>query len=201
MQGTLQRIASVCLTFGLLIMGFGVAMALFAVPDSNLRVNATFDDSNICLYCHVDIHGNESSAIVLWDDLQPAFVMHRLDGSMDETTGMTRNDEAAACRTCHLESPNGRTMGTTDDTRRQMIAQRVAALRAELAFLYKHHPQWQANDETSKTETQLQAEWVSTLIAFIEADNEWGFHPPRYTDDMLTEAEALINELNRISMP
>ncbi|NDJ85776.1 MAG: ammonia-forming cytochrome c nitrite reductase subunit c552 [Chloroflexi bacterium] len=71
---------------------------------------------------------------------------------------------------------------------------RLADLRADLEEIQSAHPEWESDAE-DKSELQQMSERVHTLLSFVEADGSLGVHNPGYTDDILTEAEDLLDEM------
>ncbi|MCL4877916.1 MAG: ammonia-forming cytochrome c nitrite reductase subunit c552 [Anaerolineae bacterium] len=72
--------------------------------------------------------------------------------------------------------------------------ERVEDIRADLQEITDAHPEWDPEAEEKPEEQQI-AERIGTLVSFVEADGSWGFHNPGYTDDILSEAEDLLDEL------
>ncbi|MBZ0306859.1 MAG: ammonia-forming cytochrome c nitrite reductase subunit c552, partial [Anaerolineae bacterium] len=72
--------------------------------------------------------------------------------------------------------------------------ERVEDLNADLEEIIADHPDWDPAAE-DKPEEQLLSERIHTLVSFVEADGSWGFHNPGYADDILSEAEDLLDEL------
>jgi len=112
----------------------------------------------------------------------------------------TQNEEGQAdsCTTCHNaehdpdNSPEDLAFYIEDvqaDTR-----DRIDDIRAELEAIQAENPDWATTTE-DKSEEQVMSERIHTLVSFIEADGSWGFHNPEYTDDILVEAEDLLDEL------
>lgn len=71
---------------------------------------------------------------------------------------------------------------------------RIEDIRAELDPIFEAHPDWDPAAQ-EKPDEQRTAERIFTLITFVEADGSWGVHNPGYTDDILSEAEDLLDEL------
>ncbi len=72
--------------------------------------------------------------------------------------------------------------------------ERVEDINADLEEITAAHPDWDPEAQ-DKPEEQLLAERIHTLVSFVEADGSWGFHNPGYADDILSEAEDLLDEL------
>lgn len=72
--------------------------------------------------------------------------------------------------------------------------ERVEDIRADLQEITDEHPEWDPQAQDKPEEQQI-AERIGTLVSFVEADGSWGFHNPGYTDDILSEAEDLLDEL------
>lgn len=72
--------------------------------------------------------------------------------------------------------------------------ERVESLNEDLEEITAANPDWDPEAE-DKPEEQLLAERIHTLVSFVEADGSWGFHNPGYADDILSEAEDLMDEL------
>lgn len=104
-----------------------------------------------------------------------------------------------SCSTCHsLErnadnTPENLTFVIEDI--QEDTEERIEDLRADLDEINEAHPEWADAADEDKTEAQLIAESIHTLITFVEADGSMGFHNPGYADDILSEAEDLLDEL------
>ncbi|KAB2903983.1 MAG: ammonia-forming cytochrome c nitrite reductase subunit c552 [Anaerolineae bacterium] len=72
--------------------------------------------------------------------------------------------------------------------------ERVEDIRADLQEITDAHPEWDPQAQDKPEEQQI-AERIGTLVSFVEADGSWGFHNPGYADDILSEAEDLLDEL------
>jgi predicted CXXCH cytochrome family protein len=72
---------------------------------------------------------------------------------------------------------------------------RVAMIHEDLDPVLEAHPEWDPAAE-DKSEEQVTAETIVTLVSFVESDGSWGFHNPDYTDEILTEAEDLLDQLS-----
>jgi predicted CXXCH cytochrome family protein len=71
---------------------------------------------------------------------------------------------------------------------------RVDSLRADWQDVMDAHPEWDPK-ATDKSDEQVMAERINTLVSFVESDGSWGFHNPEYTDKILSEAEGIMNDL------
>lgn len=102
-----------------------------------------------------------------------------------------------SCTTCHDMSHDDMTPedltffveSTIEDNKA-----RVEEIRATLDEINAAHPEWDPQAE-EKPEEQQTALRIHTLVSFVEADGSWGFHNPDYADEILTEAEDLLEEL------
>ncbi len=102
-----------------------------------------------------------------------------------------------SCTTCHDMSHDDMTPedltffveSTIEDNKA-----RVEEIRATLDEINAAHPEWdpQAQEKPEEQKTALR---IHTLVSFVEADGSWGFHNPDYADEILTEAEDLLEEL------
>lgn len=105
--------------------------------------------------------------------------------------------EQDACTACHDMSHDDMTPDDLyffiEDTQ-QDTQDRVAALREDLTAVTDAHPEWDPQ-ATDKSDEQVMAERIQTLVSFVEADGSWGFHNPGYTDDILSEAEDTMSDL------
>ncbi len=73
--------------------------------------------------------------------------------------------------------------------------ERVEFLREELTAIEEAHPEWADVEAGSESEDQLMAMRLHTMLTFVESDGSWGFHNPGFTDDILSEAEDLLDEM------
>jgi predicted CXXCH cytochrome family protein len=106
--------------------------------------------------------------------------------------------EADSCTGCHslerdpkntAENVTAKITAVQTDTKK-----RVETLKTDLDTTVKAHPEWDPK-ATDKPEAQVKADRIHTLISFIEADGSWGFHNPGYTDQILKEAEKLMDDI------
>ncbi|MCI0708551.1 MAG: ammonia-forming cytochrome c nitrite reductase subunit c552 [Chloroflexi bacterium] len=140
----------------------------------------------ICSSCHmpqtVVIDEENSAASHTWLVIIPT---DAAEGQPDSCTGchsVERNpDNTPENLTFVIEDIQEDTMGRVED------------IRAELDPIVEEQG-WDPEAE-EKSEAQLTAERIHTLVSFVEADGSWGFHNPGYADDILSEAEDLLDEL------
>lgn len=106
--------------------------------------------------------------------------------------------QADSCTTCHsLERDENNTPENLTfyiEEVQEDTQERVESLNADLEEIVAANPDWDPEAEEKPEEQQL-AERIQTLVSFVEADGSWGFHNPGYADDILGEAEDLMDEL------
>lgn len=103
-------------------------------------------------------------------------------------------DSCTTCHNMHYDdmTPEDLTFyveNTIEDTKA-----RVEDIRAVLNEINAAHPEWDPQAQ-EKPEEQQMALRIHTLVSFVEADGSWGFHNPDYADEILSEAEDLLEEL------
>lgn len=178
----IKRFASIFLTSGIffMILAFGVAVtAMSQAGNYTLIAVAT---PNTCVYCHVDVH--------------PEFTTQIQIQSSQLSPAVEATPEVPLCTSCHE-------MATEEDLPIQVIEgrltdvqRRVNTLRAQLNDIQEQHPEWDVNSlYAAKSARQIKAERISTLVMFLESDGSWGFHDPAYTEEILAEAETLMQTL------
>ncbi len=142
----------------------------------------------VCASCHMV--ATAASAEVgdipshTWQVVIPAEAAEGQPDSCTSCHTLERNeDNTPENLTYAIEAIQEDTMDWVDD------------LRADLADVTDAHPEWADVAAEDKGEAQLLAERIHTLLSFVEADGSWGFHNPGYTEDILSEAEDLLDEL------
>lgn len=186
----MKRLASLCFASGILIMVSALAIAVSAMPSNSPRAESYESTPNACLYCHLDAHANFNLDL-------PLKVIHSVvNGPADELPGNTPEEQTLVCSNCHIM--NGETNLPTEEiqTRIEDTQARVLVLHTQLEQIYGLNEPWHNNViRAQKSQEQIKAERINTLIAYVEADGSWGFHDPIYTEEILTEAETLMDDL------
>ena len=104
-----------------------------------------------------------------------------------------------SCTTCHtLERNEDNTPDNLTfviESIQEDTQERIDDINADLGDIIEAHPEWAETAAEDKGEAQLIADRIHTLVSFVEADGSMGFHNPGYTDDILSEAEDLLDEL------
>ena len=140
----------------------------------------------VCATCHMPA----TAASAEYGDI-PSHTFHVLlptdaqEGQIDSCTvchDMSHDDMTPEDLTFFVESTQEDTQGRVED------------IRAVLDEISAANPQWDPQ-ATEKPEEQQMALRIHTLVSFVESDGSWGFHNPDYTDEILTEAEDLLEEL------
>jgi hypothetical protein len=184
----MKRLATLCLISGLLIMVLALGMAVSAMPTGRPQTSITQNTSNTCLYCHTDVHPE-------WD-LTASIRMIQPDHSTTEVYASVAAEPTALCSTCHDMDDAVALPLDEIEAKLNKTQVRLEIIQAELTLLFAQYPDWQTDAaRADKTKTQIKAERISTLIAYVVADGSWGFHDPVYTEEILTEAEHLMDEL------
>ncbi len=102
-----------------------------------------------------------------------------------------------SCTTCHNMSHDDMTPedltffveSTIEENRA-----RIDEIRATLDEINAANPEWDPRAE-EKSDEQLTALRIHTLVSFVESDGSWGFHNPDYANEIISESEDLLNEL------
>jgi hypothetical protein len=178
----MQRLASLCLLCGVLLLSLGLVMAVSAMPVP-IKPGG---EADTCLYCHTDVHIGVVAPAALYT--------FPLDVSTLSGVPITPG-ETLMCGDCHTQAESGGVM--LDNVRAMDTTQaRVTRLQVDLVTIQATHPHWNTDTYAwQKSPRQRDAERVAALIAAVERDGSWGFHDPGYTDQLLTEAEQIIARL------
>lgn len=140
----------------------------------------------VCATCHMPkTAANAEYGDVATHTFQVLLPTDAVEGQIDSCTtchNMTHDDMTPEDLTFFVES-------TIEDNKA-----RIEEVRASLDEINAAHPEWDPQAE-EKPEEQQMALRIHTLVSFVEADGSWGFHNPDYADEIITEAEDLLEEL------
>jgi predicted CXXCH cytochrome family protein len=140
----------------------------------------------VCATCHMP--GTAASAEygdIGTHTFQVLLPTDAVEGQIDSCTvchDMSHDDMTPEDLTFFVESTMEETQGRAEE------------IRALLDEINAAHPEWDPQAE-QKPEEQQMALRIHTLVSFVEADGSWGFHNPDYADEILSEAEDLLDEL------
>ncbi len=186
----MKRLASLCLASGILIMISALAIAVSAMPSGSPRAEAYNNPSNTCFYCHLDAHPE-------WNLDLPLRVIHAGGNQADPELPIPETENnALVCSNCHIINGDANLPAEEIQSQIDETQARIMVIHTQLEQIYGLHTFWQANViRAEKSDEQIKAERISTLITYVEADGSWGFHDPVYTEEILTEAETLMTNL------
>lgn len=140
----------------------------------------------VCATCHMPkTAANAEYGDVATHTFQVLLPTDAVEGQIDSCTtchDMSHDDMTPEDLTFFVES-------TIEDNKA-----RIEEVRASLDEINAAHPEWDPQAE-EKPEEQQTALRIHTLVSFVEADGSWGFHNPDYADEIITEAEDLLEEL------
>jgi predicted CXXCH cytochrome family protein len=140
----------------------------------------------VCATCHMP--GTAASAEygdIASHSFQVLLPTDAVEGQLDSCTtchNMSHDDMTPEDLTFFVES-------TIEDNKA-----RIDEIRATLDEINVAHPEWDPRAE-EKSDEQLTALRIHTLVSFVESDGSWGFHNPDYADEILSESEDLLDEL------
>ena len=147
------------------------------------------EDGPVCASCHMV--GTAKSANV--GDI-PTHTFHVIN---PVETAEGQPDSCTGCHTLEDDPENTpENLAFVIEDVQADTEERLEFLNEDLALIMEANPDWDSDaEEADKSEEQLMAEEVGTLLSFVESDGSLGFHNPDYTDDILSQAEDLIDEL------
>ena len=195
MTQTTRWRALLLLSSGVVVMLMGLVMAVSAHPATISGILSAASVNTTCTNCHEDAHaewGETLSLQITRDvDLTSMPVINPLNDGMSNTS-------VELCTGCHFTDQSLDASAQSFSTRLDTTRARVYALRDNLELIHAANADWNPDAyHSDKPAAQRSAERIDTLLDFIEADGSWGFHHPAYTEEILTEAEALMARLLR----
>lgn len=189
----MKRIAMLFLASGIIIiiLAVGVAVSAMTSPANGIQFEPAAGVSDTCLFCHIDAHDNWK--LINTPDLDKASSSTLQPLSQSAITPA----QDQMCGNCHSQTGQKQLPADEIQSNIESVQERVAGLRADLDRIFDHYAAiWDLSAYMSdKPAQQIAAERISTLVAVIEADGSWGFHNPDYTEEILTEAETLMEQL------
>lgn len=182
----MRRLASICLGSGLLLIALVLGLALTTVTRTSVTAYAIPETTNdSCLFCHEDVHKT-------WDVVTAAPVTAPGMPTPTPVPGTITQ----MCSDCHEMDYQVELPDAAIENQIAGVQARVDDLQFAVGSIFALHPEWDANVyRHEKTNAQIVAERVETLLAVIQADGSWGFHDPEYTEEILSEAEDLLASL------
>lgn len=184
----MKRIAILYLVSGLLIIAsaLGVAVSATTIPYPTHIPQMTGDT---CTFCHLDLHPEiQTNDPTMWTLVTAAAPSGNEPGSaaVPMCTSCHTTDEPAILPTAQIQDQ----IDTVQD--------RITVLERDLANIYTLYPNWDSTlYRFEKSEEQVLAEQIGTLLAVLQADGSWGFHDSAYTEQMLSDAENLMETLQQ----
>lgn len=180
----MRRLAGVFLGSGLFIIVLVFGLALSTLSEHDVLASPLPDTADSCLFCHEGVH-------MTWQ-MVTAAPPENLPDTLLPTPDYASGDQQL-CSDCHGIDNQFELPSQSIRLQIENVQTRVTNLQVMLDGLFLRHPEWDRHaPRQEKTQTQITAERVNTLIAVVQADGSWGFHDPDYTQGILAEAERLL---------
>ncbi|MBZ0291349.1 MAG: ammonia-forming cytochrome c nitrite reductase subunit c552 [Anaerolineae bacterium] len=156
----------------------------FLGMDANPSPHFAETDGPVCASCHmVETGSSDGIGQIATHTFQVILPTENAEGQPDSCTGCHTQQSGASPEDLYFYIKD--VQSETQDL--------VEEIRDKVQRVYEDE-HWDAVAE-EKTDAQLLADQILTLLSFIEADGSWGIHNPNYTQTILDETEDLLDDL------